>query len=144
MKRQVRSLADDIALGLAQRLRSQRAVAEPPRPKFFDLLVEEVTQEVVNALAARDLVPEPVEDRRALRLREVDHNLEDLASRIRSAIQEEIINDSSGLDSGPGSDSDPDSDEEGSKYRNIESLIKYVESSDGEGGVKLVIMNFND
>ena len=132
MKRPMQLLADDIALGLYRELRSQRAVAESPRPKFFDLIVEEVTQQVVNALGAEDLAPRTVEQQRALRLREVDNKLAGLDSRIDSAIRGEIINGSS------------DSDSEGSKYQNIESLIKYVESSDGGGGVKLVIMNFND
>ena len=129
-------LANDIALGLARELRSQRALAENPRPNFFDLIVEEITQQVVNALGAGDLAPQTVEQQRAGRLREVDNKLAGLDSRIRSAIQGETINGSL--------DSDADSDEEGSKYQNIESLIKYVESSDGGGGVKLVIMNFND
>lgn len=31
-----------------------------------------------------------------------------------------------------------------SKYKNVESILKYVETPDVEGGVKLVIMNFND
>jgi len=30
------------------------------------------------------------------------------------------------------------------KYHNLESVIKHVESDDGKGGVKLVLMNFND
>ena len=30
------------------------------------------------------------------------------------------------------------------KYENMESVLKYVESPDDKGGVKLVIMNFND
>ena len=31
------------------------------------------------------------------------------------------------------------------KYKNVESILKYVEDEDGpSGGVKLVIMNFND
>jgi len=30
------------------------------------------------------------------------------------------------------------------KYDNVESILKYVESKDDQGGVKLVIMNFND
>jgi len=140
LKRPMQLLANDIALGLARELRSQRSLAENPRPKFFDLIVEEITQQVVNALGAGDLAPQTVEQQRAGRLREVDNKLAGLDSRIRSAIQGEIINGS--LDSDV--DSDADSDEEGSKYQNIESLIKYVESSDGGGGVKLVIMNFND
>lgn len=30
------------------------------------------------------------------------------------------------------------------KYKNMESVLKYIESDEGNGGVKLVIMNFND
>ena len=30
------------------------------------------------------------------------------------------------------------------KYKDVESILRYVESDDGPSGVKLVIMNFND
>lgn len=30
------------------------------------------------------------------------------------------------------------------KYQNVESILRYVESKEDKGGVKLVIMNFND
>lgn len=30
------------------------------------------------------------------------------------------------------------------KYKNMESVLKYIESNDDNGGVKLIIMNFND
>ncbi len=30
------------------------------------------------------------------------------------------------------------------KYKNLESVLKYIESKDDNGGVKLIIMNFND
>ena len=30
------------------------------------------------------------------------------------------------------------------KYKNIESILKYVDQAEELGGVKLVIMNFND
>ena len=30
------------------------------------------------------------------------------------------------------------------KYKNVESVLKYIEDSDDTGGIKLVIMNFND
>ena len=31
-----------------------------------------------------------------------------------------------------------------SKYQNVESLLNYIETKEDEGGIKLVIMNFND
>ena len=31
-----------------------------------------------------------------------------------------------------------------SKYRNVESLLNYIERNEADGGIKLVIMNFND
>ena len=58
----------------------------------------------------------------------------------------------------PDDDDDDDDEDEGKgtkakypnlkyrkpKYKNVEALLKYVESADDKGGVKLVIMNFND
>ena len=31
-----------------------------------------------------------------------------------------------------------------SKYKNVESLLNYIETKEADGGIKLVIMNFND
>lgn len=53
-----------------------------------------------------------------------------------------------------GQDDDDDEDGTGSsfpnlkyakpKYKDVESVLRYVESSEDTGGIKLVIMNFND
>ena len=51
--------------------------------------------------------------------------------------------DSAGRKSGANGDRAPLNDSP-SKYRNIESLLRYVESDNTQGGIKLVIMNFND
>ncbi len=64
------------------------------------------------------------------RLQHVENTLEKIATRIRSG-QTDYEN---GSDTGG----------EGSKYQNVDTLLKYVDGAGAEGGVKLVIMNFND
>ena len=132
LKTTLQVLAEDIALGLARELRSHQVVAESTVPKVIDQFVDQVAQEVVGRLGNGDLAVPANAQRLLQRLEQVESRLEKLTSGIRSALQQESV-------TGP-----PVPVGEGSKYQNVESLLKYIETPDGEGGLKLVIMNFND
>ena len=126
----MRVLADDIALGLVKEWRQRRAVPVRRAPTAREILIDQVAQESVvrqdnvqtGALSERQILLQ--------RLQQVEGTLEKLATRIRSQQG----------DSAVGSDIAG----EGSKYQNVETMLKYVDGSGAEGGVKLVIMNFND
>ena len=136
LKTTMQALAEEIALGLAREIRSHQAPTQPTVPRAIDQFVDQVAQEVVGRLDNGDLngdLAVPANAQRLLqRLEQVESKLEKLTSGIRNALQEGTVTQTPALVG------------DGAKYQNIESLLKYIETPDGEGGVKLVIMNFND
>ncbi len=123
----MRVLADDIALGLVEQLQRRKVVSPPRAPAMF---VGEVAEELGRRQDIVQTSAIPEQQVLLRRLQRVERTLEKLAARIRSGPTE------AGLGS--------DSGEEGSKYQNVDTLLKYVDDSGADGGVKLVIMNFND
>ena len=132
MKKGLRVLADDIAIGLAQELRGQRERTKPSRPSIADSLVERVANEVLDRLNGGQTSTYFGDESSLERLERVEEKLERLTAGFRGPILERLAGDESALDG------------EGAKYQNVESLIKYMESSENGGGIRLVIMNFND
>ncbi len=132
MKKGLRVLADDIAIGLAQELRGQRERTRPSRPSIADSLVDRVASEVLEKLNGDQTSLYFGNESPLERLERVEEKLERLTAGFRGPLLERLAGDESALD------------EEGAKYQNVDSLIKYMESSESGGGIKLVIMNFND
>jgi len=126
----MRMLADEIALGLLKEWQTPKVDPVSPALKIRDLSVDQIVREPV--IQQEDAQTSTFSERQFLlrRLQQVENTLEKLASRIQSG--------QGGNEAG----SDPGG--EGSKYQNVETMLKYVDSSGAEGGVKLVIMNFND
>ncbi len=125
----MRVLADDIALGLVEEWQRRKAVSVPPALKDRDTS----TGQIARKSDQQESVQESTFSERQIllrRLQQVESTLEKLATRIQSGQREyEAGSDSSG---------------EGTKYQNVETMLKYVDGSGPESGVKLVIMNFND
>ena len=126
----MRMLADEIALGLLKEWQTPKVDPVSPALKIRDLTVDQIAGEPV--IQQEDPQTSTFSERQFLlrRLQQVENTLEKLASRIQSGQGE--------YEAG----SDPG--REGSKYQNVETMLKYVDGSGPEGGVKLVIMNFND
>ena len=130
MENVMRVLADDIALGLLKEWQQRKAVPVPPALRARDTSVDQIAQESVTQ--QENVQTSTISEREILlrRLQQVESALEKLATRINSGQgQSEVGSDLGG---------------EGSKYQNVETMLKYVDSTGAEGGVKLVIMNFND
>ena len=132
MKKGFRMFADDIALGLARELRGQDERTKRGRYGIADSLVDRVAEEVFERINGGQISPNFGDESPLERLEQVEEKLERLTSGFRGAVLQRIAGDES------------DSDGEGAKYQNVDSLIKYMESSESGGGLKLVIMNFND
>ena len=132
MKRGLRVIADDIAIGLAQELRGQRENTRHGKHPIADALVDRVTAEVLERISGDQNSPQFGEESPLERLERVEEKLERLTAGIRGPILERLAGDNSALDG------------EGAKYQNVESLIKYMESGEASTGLRLVIMNFND
>ena len=132
MRKGLRVLADDIAIGLAQELRGQRERSGPGKPSIADSLIDRVANEVIERLNGAQTSVSLSDESPLERLERVEEKLERLTAGFRGPLLERLAGDESALD------------EEGAKYQNVDSLIKYMESSESGGGIKLVIMNFND
>ena len=132
MKKGLRVLADDIAIGLAQELRGQRARTRLGKPSIVDSLVDRVDNEVLERLNGGESSLSIGDESPLARLEQVEEKLQRLTAGFRGPVLERLAGDESALDG------------EGAKYQNVDSLIKYMESSESGEGIKLVIMNFND
>ena len=124
-------IADEIAGRLLDELQGRRPPDQPDRPGFLALLAEPLADGVARRIdnePAPDDTPDPaIHDR----IEKVERRLERLSTALMEAIEPE------GKEPAAVSGDKP-------RYQNLESLLKYVESADKDGGTKLIIMNFND
>ncbi len=126
----MRALADDIAFDLANELRRRKAFFALPEAQDPPMLVDQIDQEASSHQGDVEVNPTLQQQVLLQRLQQVENTLKVLARQIRKGQMEP--------------DSDAKDGEEGSKYQNVDTLLKYVDGPGAEGGVKLVIMNFND
>ena len=125
-------LIDEIAAGVVLELKSRKTTAEAAPASAVDRLAVQVAQEVVRRLGA--VAP--------------GAGSGNGQTQVRPYAPER------GPENPTGESDVPDVNKEGvsfpnlkyakPKYQNIESLLNYIESKESEGGLKLVIMNFND
>ena len=126
----MRALADDIAFDLANELRRRKAFLALAEARDPPMLVDQIDQEAFSHQGDVEVSPTLQQQVLLQRLQQVENTLKVLARQIRKGQMEP--------------DSDSKNGEEGSKYQNVDTLLKYVDGPGAEGGVKLVIMNFND
>ncbi len=132
MNKALQGVADNIAGTLIKELVGDQQVARPPYQDMVDRLAKMVGEEVA-AWIERVNADTGTEVRVVLdRLLKVEKKLEKLSSELDSVSAKE------------GSSSLPNLKYAKSKYHNVESLLNYVENGEGQGGLKLVSMNFND
>ena len=131
MNKALQGVADHIAGTLIEEITGDRQVARPPYQDMVDRLSRMVGEEVA-AWIERINADTGTEVRAVLdRLLEVEKKLEKLSSELDVSAKE-------------GSSSFPNLKYAKPKYHNVESLLNYVEKGEDQGGLKLVIMNFND
>ncbi len=132
LHRALQSLAEEIARSLVQEVESCRVVAKPASAGVVDLLLPQLAEEVVRQLGTVSRITDSSSEDFEDRLLEVERKLKNLALGVP-----DIVGDQDGSTLG-------NLKYAKSKYKNVESLMNYIESSKREDGVKLVIMNFND
>ena len=125
----MRVLADDIALGLIEQVQRWKAVSIQPPARAGAMFIDELAEELDRPQANVQMSEVSEQQLLQRRLRLIERTLEKLAARLLGPTE-------IGAGSKPG--------EEASKYQNVDTLLKYVDDSGADGGVKLVIMNFND
>ena len=146
MKKALKGLAQDVSQGLVGDLANHRLVNRTSTRGVIEVLFQQLADEVVRQVEATKVAS--VEDLET-RLQAVESELERLGAA-GDGLEEEEEND---VEDGDQDDED-EVDGTGSslpnlkyakpKYKDVESILRYVESEDGPSGVKLVIMNFND
>lgn len=130
----LRALAEDIAHGLVREMRRPSLSAAPRSASVVDLLQE-------------------LADRLSVLLSELGTD-QSLSDKKQEAIPQRADTKLGRLTVGHPDEDEDEIDDAGSrfpnlkyakpKYKNVESILKYIEREDDKGGVKLVIMNFND
>lgn len=135
MRRALHGLVQEITHGLIGEMENHRHVENSTSATITDLLLQQMAKEVAAQLkdrsSAKDLSDEYVE----AKLQKAEQKLQKLAITDQDDDEDETA--------GTGR-SFPNLKYAKPKYENIESILKYVESDDEKGGVKLIIMNFND
>jgi chromosome segregation ATPase len=140
LKKALRSLAQEISHSLVREIADQRAVEKSTAAGLMEVLLQQLAQEVVTQLVAEISEP-PAQDDLETRLERLETQLQELTGVGAEAEAEE--DDDEDEVEGGGS-SYPNLKYAKPKYKDVESILKYVESDDDKSGLKLVIMNFND
>ena len=129
-------MAEEISRGLSAELDGRTTVKRPRTDGIVELLLRQLADEVVRQMEADSQEIATVDD--------LETRLDKLEAKLEA------------LNAGEDGDDDDDDDDDGSrssfpnlkyakpKYKDVESVLRYVEGDDDSGGVKLVIMNFND
>ena len=131
MSKTLQVVADNIAGTLIKEILGDGQVARPPYQDMVDRLARMMGEEVASWM--EKVNADAGSEARAVldRLVEVEKKLEKLSSELDTVSAKE-------------GSSLPNLKYAKSKYHNVESLLNYVEKGDNQGGLKLVIMNFND
>ncbi len=133
MSKVLQGVVQEITHSLALEMGSRQCVVRPDSVSIVDLLLQQLVKEVVRQLketnSGNSLPDEDVE----AKLQKVERKLE------KQGITSQDDDEAAGTRS-----SFPNLKYAKPKYKNIESILKYIETDEDKGGVKLVIMNFND
>ena len=132
MNKTLQGVADQLASTLIKDIVGGEQVARPPYQDMVDRLGRMVGEEVAAWIEKTNA--DTGTEVRAVRERllEVEKKLEKLSSELDSV---------SATEGGAGL---PNLKYSKSTCQNVESLLNYEEKGGGQGGLKLVIMNFND
>ncbi len=135
MNKALQGVVQEITHGLVLEIESHQCVEKSASVSIIDLLLQRLAKEVVRQLkeanVGQGLSDEDVE----AKLQKVERKLAKRGLGGQDDDEDEVA--------GTGS-SFPNLKYAKPKYKNIESILKYVETDEDKGGVKLVIMNFND
>lgn len=135
MRKAVQGVVQEITHGLVLEMESHRFVEGSASANITDLLLQQLAKEVVRQLREANVGKGLSEEDFEAKLQKAEGKLEKLGITGQDDDEDEVA--------GTGS-SFPNLKYAKPKYKNIESILKYVERDDDKSGVKLVIMNFND
>ena len=132
----LQGLVDEIADGLVQELKNRSTEDDPGKSKAADEFASKVAKEVAMEVTQR--LPMPIPGSAT-----AGHGVQDRLAALESRLEKLTKGSGEPAKGGPET-SLPNLKYAKSKYQNVESLLNYIETKEAEGGIKLVIMNFND
>lgn len=135
MNRSMQRVTEEIANTLVQEMASPLATANPASGGVVDLLVQQLGEDVLRRLDRTSWRARPADGGIEERLGKMERALDRLVSSGGDADEDEVSNRTTSF---------PNLKYAKPKYQGVESLLNYMEKGGGEGGLKLVIMNFND
>ena len=131
MRRALKSIAQEISHSLVHEAEAGHLGEESTSSVMVDALTERLVAEVARELGTRPKTPS-ADDRLAARLTRLEARL----NKLTGADHDD--------DDARGRSSLPNLKYAEPKYKDVQSVLKYIESDEDKGGLKLVIMNFND
>ncbi len=134
-KKPLQRMAEEISQSLLVEMEQDQSVERSPSVNILDHLVKRLADEVVSQLGKAGSGNGLSDEHLEARLQKVERRLEKLAVSAGDGDEAETAETGNRF---------PNLKYAKPKYKNIESMLKYIESDDDKGGVKLVIMNFND
>jgi len=151
-KKPLQRMAEEISQSLLLEMEQDQGVERSPSVNILDHLVKRLADEVVSQLgkagSGNGLSDEVVsqlgkagsgngssDEQLEARLQKMERRLEKMAVSAGDGDEAKTAETGNRL---------PNLKYAKPKYKNVESMLKYIESDDDKGGVKLVIMNFND
>ena len=135
MNKALHGVAQEISHNLALEMLGQAETLDTASPSILDFLLERLVQEVVRQLGKPNLSNSSSYEALESRLRKAEKALRKLAIRTLDDDEDEIAGAGSAF---------PNLKYAKPKYKDMESVLKYIERDGDNRGVKLVIMNFND
>ena len=148
MRRKMKGLADEIADSLIQELRNRAAAGssdeEVPSPDMADEAAENEPDEDNRTLPVVSQGTSPaVPQAASVEAGPMDTGIQARIGALETRMEALVKSITEGSPRGEGTNL-PNLKYAKPKYQNVESLLNYIESKEDEGGIKLVIMNFND
>lgn len=134
-KKPLQRMAEEISQSLLVEMEQDQGVERSPSVNILDHLVKRLADEVVSQLGKAGSGNGLSDEHLEARLQKVERRLEKLAVSAGDGDEAKTAETGNNL---------PNLKYAKPKYKNIESMLKYIESDDEKSGVKLVIMNFND
>lgn len=127
-------MAREISHGLINEIEAQ-PLPTPAATGVVDLLFQHLADEVVKQI--------DTSRQGDLAVEELGSRLQALETKVGSLLSTRDADDDEDEVNGTGS-ALPNLKYAKPKYKGVDSVLKYIEGDDDKGGVKLVIMNFND
>lgn len=144
-KNALQTAADDIASAMVREMTNPQGEGKADSVSMLDLLLDPLAEKVAALMTGANPPKGSAGESRGAKSRRAETSLaRSLASHDSDHDDDDDDGDDDDEVRGHKRSSFPNLKYAKPKYKNVESILKYIERDEDRGGVKLVIMNFND